>query len=363
MEKYRKILYMGASIVALFVISFIFIRYALPIFIPFGISFFIAVISRPLIDRICRSTNLNKSVVSVVVMFLLLFVTVYIIFVAASAAITQLGNLLNEISVHLSREDNYITNLFSLIESLKIRFPFLNNSILGGEDTVYSMAVEMISEGIKSYSLKITSSLASLIASLPSLVITAAAVILSLFYFSKDYDSIMEYLRASLPKGVKEKMKIVKRDVVSIALKYLRSYFLLLLITFAELFAGFLILKIENAFVLAAIIALVDMLPVLGVGVVLVPWAVILFIGGNTPLAMGMLILYVAIYFLRQIEEPRIIGKQMNVHPLFALVTMYAGLKLAGLWGMILGPFIAFIIKTLYESFKNKKDIENTEKL
>lgn len=363
MEKYRKIAYIGASIVVVSALIYIFLKYALPILLPFGIALFIAVISRPLIDRICRNTRLKKSIVSVVTMFLLLFIIAYIVFIATSAAITQLGNLLNEISSHLSKEDNYITNILSLIESLKIKFPFLNNSILGSEDTVYSMAVEMISEGIKGYSLKITSYLANLIASLPSLVITAVVIILSLFYFSKDYDSIAKYLREALPTGIKEKMKIVKRDVMGITLKYLKSYFLLLLITFAELFVGFLILKIENAFVLAAIIALVDMLPVLGVGVVLVPWAAILFIGGNTPLAMGMLILYVAIYFLRQIEEPRIVGKQMNVHPLFALITMYAGLKLAGLGGMIIGPFLAFIIKTLYESFKNKKDIENTEKL
>ncbi len=363
MEKYRKIAYVGASIVVVSALLYIFFRYALPILIPFGISLFIAVISRPLVDRICRNTRLNKSAVSVVIMFLLLFVISYIIFVATSAAITQLGNLLNEISAHLSGEDNYITNFFSLVESLKIKFPFLNNSILGSEDTVYSMAMEMISEGIKEYSLKITAYLASVVAYLPSLVITAVVIILSLFYFSKDYDSIVTYLKSVLPSGAKEKMKIVKRDVIGIVGKYFKSYFLLLLITFAELFVGFLILKIENAFVLAAIIALVDMLPVLGVGVVLVPWSVILFIGGNTPLAMGILILYVAIYFLRQIEEPRIVGKQMNVHPLFALITMYAGLKLAGIGGMIVAPFLAFVIKTLYESFKNKKDIENTEKL
>ena len=98
-------------------------------------------------------------------------------------------------------------------------------------------------------------------------------------------------------------------------------------------------------------------------GVVLLPWALIVFMGGNTPLSIGLLILYTVVYLLRQIEEPRIVGKQMNVHPLFALFTMYAGLKIAGIGGMIAAPFIAFVIKTVYGSLKNKKDIENKENL
>ena len=363
MEKYRKIAYIGISLAVILLLLYIFFRFALPILIPFLISFFIAVISRPLINRLCKSTRLNKSLVSVVVMFLLLFIIAYVLFVSASAALTQIGNLLESISEQLSGESNYVTRFFELIDSLKIRFPFLNNSILGSEDTVYTMAIDMISEGIKNVSVRITSNLASLVASLPSIFITAVVIIMSLFYFSKDYESITDYLVSLLPSGAKGKLKIVKRDVLSVVSKYFKSYSILLLLTFLELFVGFLILKVENAFVLAIIIAVVDMLPVLGVGVVLVPWALILFIGGNTSLAVGMLILYVAIYFLRQIEEPRIVGKQMNVHPLFALITMYAGLKLAGFGGMIVAPFLAFVIKTLYESLKNKKDIENEENL
>ena len=221
----------------------------------------------------------------------------------------------------------------------------------------------MVSEALKAAGVKITSYLAGVIAALPSAFITGGVIILSLFYFSKDYDSISVYVKSLFPQSAREKMSGIKNNILSVVLKYFKSYFILLLLTFSELFVGFLFLKIENAFVLAAIIAVVDILPVLGVGIVLLPWALVAFVGGNTPLFMGLLILYAAVYFLRQIEEPRIVGKQMNVHPLFALFTMYAGLKIAGVGGMILGPFLAFVIKTVYDSFKNKKDIENEKNL
>ncbi|MGM9665700.1 MAG: AI-2E family transporter, partial [Eubacteriales bacterium] len=145
--------------------------------------------------------------------------------------------------------------------------------------------------------------------------------------------------------------------------KYIKSYLILLFLTFTELFAGFLILGVENSFVLALVIALVDMLPVLGVGCVLVPWSVILLIGGNIRLGIGLLVLYLIIYLLRQFEEPRIISSQMNVHPLITLFAMYAGLKIAGLGGMIFAPLIAFIIKTVYSSIKKEKSVEKGKEL
>ena len=363
MEKYKRVAVLGASVILATVAIYFFIKYALGIILPFLFAFLIAFISRPLVDRVCRRTRLNRSAVSVVIMFLLLFFIAYILFITVSASLTQLGNIITNLTEQLSGEDNFVRDALLFVDSLKIKFPFLLDGIMGGEESVYTMAVEMITEGLKNMGVRITSYLATLIASLPSVIITAGVIILSLFYFSKDYDSIVEYLKSIIPRGMKEKMAGVKGDILTVVAKYFKSYGILLLLTFFELFIGFLILKIDNAFIIAVVVSFVDILPVLGVGSVLLPWALIVFVGGNTSLAMGLLILYVAVYFLRQIEEPKIIGKQMNVHPLFALFTMYAGLKIAGIFGMIIGPFVAFVIKTVYDSFKNKKDIENEKNL
>ena len=361
MEKYKKITYIGISAVLILGASYLFFKYALSIILPFLLSFSVALISRPIINRLCKNTRMNRSLVSVTVMFLILFLFSYLVFIASSAAITQLGNIINSVSIHLEKEENFITEFFRIIDSLKLRFPFLDSNILGGEESVYSIAVGMLSSGIKDMGGRLTSFLASIVASLPGIFITAGVVILSLFYFSKDYDKICLYVRGMIPSSSHGVIMDVKNDILSVLAKFLKSYVILLLLTFLELFIGLLILRVENAFVLSALISVVDLLPVLGVGTVLIPWSAILFISGNTSLAMGILVLYVAVYFLRQIEEPRIMGKQMNVHPLFALFTVYAGLKLGGIGGMIIGPLVAFVIKTLYDSFKNKKVIEKGE--
>ena len=116
MEKYRKIAYLGASGLIILALCYVFLKYAIGILLPFLISFFIAFISRPLVDRICRNTKLNRSAVSVVIMFLLLFMISYLIFTAFSAAITQLGNLIGSVTEQLSGDDNYITDFLWFID-------------------------------------------------------------------------------------------------------------------------------------------------------------------------------------------------------------------------------------------------------
>lgn len=126
--------------------------------------------------------------------------------------------------------------------------------------------------------------------------------------------------------------------VKNILFIYLRSYLLLFLLTFAELFLGFLILRIPYAGVLAFAIAVFDILPVLGTGGILLPWAAVLLIMGNTPLALGILVLYIVITAIRNTLEPKIVGKQIGLHPLATLIAMFIGLRILGIAGMVIFP-------------------------
>ena len=184
---------------------------------------------------------------------------------------------------------------------------------------------------------------------------------LSLFYFAKDYEKIGRKTVSILPKFLAKKAPQIKNDIILVVSKYVKSYILLLVITFAILFSGFLILGIENSFTLAIIISFVDILPILGVGTVLIPWAIILIIGGQTKLAIGLIVLFVVCYIVRQYAEPKIVSTQMEVHPLLTLFAMYAGLKLAGILGLIFAPLVAFVAKTAYNSFKKEKTVDNQD--
>ncbi len=115
-------------------------------------------------------------------------------------------------------------------------------------------------------------------------------------------------------------------------------------LTFGELFAGLWLLHIPCAGWIALGIAVFDILPIVGTGGILLPWAGIAGFMGDYSLAVGLLILYGVITIVRNILEPRIVGKQIGLHPLAALIAMFAGVSLAGIPGLILFPVLLMVV-------------------
>ena len=124
-----------------------------------------------------------------------------------------------------------------------------------------------------------------------------------------------------------------------------------MLLTFGELTAGLLLLRVPHAVLLAALIAVVDILPILGTGTVLIPWIAVSLLGGNTAFAVGLTVLYVVITVVRNILEPRVVSRQIGLHPLATLFFMFLGLRATGgIAGMLLFPVGAIIVKQLQEA-------------
>ena len=142
-------------------------------------------------------------------------------------------------------------------------------------------------------------------------------------------------------------MTEVFRNARTMVGRILRVYLLLMCITFVELFIGFKILRVDMAFFYAFLTAIVDILPVLGTGTVLIPWGIIACILGNMGMGVGILILYVIITAVRQFLEPKIIGQQVGLHPIVTLICIFAGGKFMGILGIFLFPIMATVLKKM----------------
>ena len=138
-------------------------------------------------------------------------------------------------------------------------------------------------------------------------------------------------------------------SLATAAKKYVRAYLALSGITFVEMFLGLTVLRVPYAFLIALGIALIDFLPLLGTGAVLVPWAVVMLVTGNMHWGLGLLILFGVSSLVRQFTEPRLLGAELGLHPLASLLAVYAGWKLFGVWGMMLAPFGGLWIKALVQ--------------
>lgn len=227
-----------------------------------------------------------------------------------------------------------------------------------------AMVGEMLSSLAGALSAKLPGVAGKLISAMPSAFLFVLVTVIAGFYFCVEPGQVGKFLTAHLPRRLAEKIPSLRARAKAVSLRYLRAYLLILFVTFVQLFIGFLILRVRYAFLLSLLVAVVDFLPVLGVGTVLVPWAIIELLRKNFYLGFGLLILFAAVTVLRQIIEPRLIGKSLGVHPLAALIAGYAGWRWFGFLGMALGPVAVLAVSAILRgrAETNEKKKEEKEK-
>jgi predicted PurR-regulated permease PerM len=107
---------------------------------------------------------------------------------------------------------------------------------------------------------------------------------------------------------------------------------------------------------LGIFIAILDALPIIGSGMILIPWSIIMLINGNIFAAAILITVYLLCQIIREIVEPKLIGNRIGIRPLYTLMSMYVGLKLFGIAGFILGPVGLIIIIAIIKSLNEKKE-------
>ena len=130
----------------------------------------------------------------------------------------------------------------------------------------------------------------------------------------------------------------------------IRSYALIMSITFVELALGLTLIGVEHSLLIACLIAVFDILPVLGTGGIMIPWTIITAITGDHKLALGLLIVYLAITVIRNIIEPKIVGSQIGLHPVVTLVSMFVGAQLFGVLGLFGFPIGLSLLRHLNDT-------------
>lgn len=333
------------------IISFLIIligKFTLSYLTPFVLAVLIAYFMQKPAGFLSKKTGIKKGRIASVlaagiylIIALLLLLLIYRIIIAIS-------DLAGEMPLLFS----YITKLFSRLE--KSFKPFFEGLSPG-------MSAEIIAvfrETLENLAVRITNSFSVFAAdaakATPSFLFSSIVALVASCYIAKDFDGLKNFFSSLCGEKVYSNIIKIKKIFSESVLKLLKGYLILTLITYAELLIGFLILRVKYAPLIALLVAFIDLLPVLGTGTVLIPWGLILISLGNTFSGFALLVLYILVILVRNFSEPKIIGKQMGINPLFTLVAMFIGLKLLGFWGLLLFPIILIVIIKYY-----KDEIEN----
>ena len=319
---------------------YLFCNYLLGILSPFIIGFLFAYFAIKITKKIFKKDTKLIRIISLILLFV---IAGAVISLFAALGINQIIDFIGSIP---SLYRQYVEPvLIDLSE---------NSKLIDLPDDVINTLLDSIKGLVSSVSTFIVSAATSVISNSTNILISLLTMLITSFYVVVDYEVIFDYLDSSLGGKAKKMYDEAKDFLLNTVFKVLRSYILIMLLTFVELLIGFFILKINNFALIAMIVAFLDILPVVGVGTVLIPWGIFEFIVGNVPLGIELIVLYLIITIIRNIVEPKIVGGNLDLHPLATLFAMMVGLSLFGILGLFGMPLLlSFLVK------KAKKEANN----
>lgn len=291
---------------------------------------------------ISRKTTIKRETVASVLsllcyvaLFIIVFAAIYFGIVGSKEILKYFSRFSNEFALFFKKAKKGFLDVF------KNASP----ELIGEIEKMIFKVFENAQDGLSN----VFSSLATNTAkSLGGLLFGSLISLVSCCYIAKDFNKLIKFLRGIISEKIYINIVKIKRILTESVFKILRGYFLLTLITFAELFIGYLVLGIRLALAFAAVTAAVDLLPVLGTGTVLIPWCLAEFVLGNNTRAVLVLLLYFIITVVRNFLEPKIIGKRIGINPLFVLITMFLGLRLFGFLGVVILPLLLIVTIKFY---------------
>ncbi|AGE23118.1 sporulation protein [Geobacillus thermoleovorans] len=311
-----------------------------PYSVPLLFALATALLLEPSIRRLQENYKLKRAhaVTAIFSLFIIILgLSLYflvVIFVQQVMALSQkLPYVLNEATKVLDR-------LIQTWQSYSSSIPQeIIDSLERGVNTVEQMLL--------SFATNLTQSLVHYIAAIPAFLIHFLVYLIALFLICLDLPQLKQGMRRYLSERTEQRLGMVVAQLSKAGIGFLKAQFLLSLITFFLALAGLFVLGVDYAALMALVIVVVDILPILGTGSVLVPWGLISMANGNNTLGIGLIVLFVVITVVRRIIEPKVFSTNLGISPLAALVSVYLGFQLLGFIGLFVGPVVVILVEAL----------------
>lgn len=317
-------------------------------YMPFLVAFIISLMIEPAIKFIMAKTKLTRRSSSIII-----FVIVSTIILGSLSWI--LITLFSESSSLLQGLNDYFDKAYIQFQKLMESFNFdkihLSDEILNVIQNSTGDLLETASNWLRNS----LTGLINLVTSLPSIAICIGITVVALYFICVDKIYILDQVEHHLPKVWVRKIGRHLKDLIQTLGGYLKAEAMLVLVSFIISLIGLYILQftgfnIPYPLLMALFIGFVDALPILGSGTVMIPWAIIAAINGDLNLGIAIIVLLIIMSVARQILEPKLVSKNIGVHPIFTLIAMYTGFKVIGIIGLLIGPIVLIIFKNIFAS-------------
>ena len=368
-EKKRKWIINVAFYAMLLILGFLFYQYAFGVCFPIMFAFVVAVLLQRPKNFIVNKTPIKKGFASTICVFALMLIAAAIVVLIGVRAAEEVRGFINYVTIQFQNLDTIVNTIETALMSFVGKLPeFISETATESLAAIFTQIREFIAGTntelpeqltgpFDGFNLSwITTPITGVISTasrIPSIIISIVVTIVLACFMTADYDLITRFVYCQFPKEKRKDLTRAKQLLKMNLGKMAKAYALIMLVTFTEVFIGLTIFKMIGLFnssyiaVIAVVTAIVDVIPVLGTGTIVLPWAAYSFITGNIGMGIALLVLYGVVTVIRQIVEPKLVAGQLGLPPFVTLIAMYLGLKIFGVLGVFVLPIIAIMLKLL----------------
>lgn len=329
-------------ILGAFFVLWLGIKYLFPVLAPFAAGTVIALLAEPLVRLLAKKLprGLGAGIgVTVTLAFL-----AGLLSIVGAAAVRQVGILSQKIPDLGRAAGEGIVHLQDFLVNLTQKAPEgMRATLTGSVLRLFDSGSAVVDEMTR----RIPNALTKVISWVPKGAMSIGTALISSFLISARLPKLKTLLREKLPQSWTQSYLPNMKKAGKAVSGWLKAQLRLSAITYLIVAVGFLLLRIPNALLWGLLIAVVDAVPILGTGTVLVPWGIICLVQGNVIQGVGLLALCGAAIFTRSILEPRLVGRQLGLDPLVTLIALYIGFRFWGILGLILAPILATVVKNI----------------
>lgn len=311
---------------------------------PFLLAIIIAIFLEPLIQLLMKYGRMKRIASATLICSLFTLGIMLLIYLLGLKLISELIQFLLKLPQYLDQANVFFQETLQKTQLFYANLPAdVAAQIQKGTETALSALINSLNSLLGA----VSGAFLDFAKTIPNLFIFLVVFIVALYLFSFSLPTLKGKFLMMFENRSQGKVEEVLLNLRNAIFGFIRAQLLISALTYVVTLFGLIFLKVDFAVAIAFLIIVVDILPILGTGSVLIPWAAYQFVTGDSYLSVGLLILYLAIIVFRRLVEPKILGDSIGISPLSALISMYVGFKLVGIVGLFLGPIVVIIYQAM----------------
>lgn len=311
----------------------------MPYVFPFVVGLFLAFLLEPVVDFMAKGLKLPRNAASLITVLAVVAMLVIALVVGTTRVAAEVSALYWQLPTYYEEISARMAEIARIAGEVSERLPDPLQSFF---QTLWQRLNLMLGA--------LATGAGGVVKGIPSLLITMVFSFLSTYFILRDKAALSRFLEMLIPSALRGSALPLGDNIVAGVAGFIRAQVLLVLITMLVNIAGLAMVGCRYSAALGVLLAVLDILPLVGPGLVYTPWIGYHLVWGNPKVGLGLIVLYATVSSFRQIAGTHLVGREMGLHPLAGLVSIYAGYKLFGALGIVYGPLVAVLIKGLWSS-------------